>query len=84
MSQSGRSRVKVDGHSDESKCRSGRSESVKVDSLRVSKWTVRKYQSGQSESVKVDGLKVSKWTVQKYQSGRSNTLTLNELIPSAP
>ena len=56
-------RLKVDGPSDESKCRSGRSKSIKVDGLRVSKWTVWGCKSGRSEGIKMDGLRVSKWTV---------------------
>ena len=47
--------LKVDFLLDESKGRSGRSKSVKVDGPEVTNWTVLKCQTGRSESVKVDG-----------------------------
>ena len=58
LSQSGRSWVKVDDHSTKSGRSLGIYLSIKVDGLKVSNWTVRKYQTGRSKSVKVDGLKL--------------------------
>ena len=58
LSQTGRSWVKVDGHSTKSGQSFGVNRSVKVDGSKVSNWTVRKYQTERSKSVKVDGSKV--------------------------
>ena len=72
MRQTGRSWVKVDGHSTKSrrsfwmnlgpfeKRQSGRLQSVKEDGTKVLSWTVQKCQSGRSKSVKPDRLKVIK------------------------
>ena len=73
LSQSGRSWVKVDGHSTKSGRSLGINQSVEVDGPKESKWTVRKCQSGRSESDKVDDPKVIKWTVRKCQSGQSES-----------
>ena len=58
LSQSGRSWVKVDGHSTKIGRSLGIYLSIKVDGLKVSNWTVQKSQTGRSKSVKVDGLKL--------------------------
>ena len=63
LSQSGRSWVKVDGHSTKSGRSLGIYLSIKVDGLKVSNWTVQKCQTGRSESIKLGVPKVLKWTV---------------------
>ena len=52
-------------------------QSVKVDSLRVSNWTVQKTKSGRS--AKVDGPEIQKWTVQRKNAVRSEEMNLDGL-----
>ena len=74
LSQSGRSWVKIDGHSTKSGRSFGINHGIKVDGPKVSNWTVPNCQTGRSESLILDGPKVSNWTVRKYQTGRSKSV----------